>query len=111
MAAVLPPGANCIDIGANVGDVLGMMVRLAPAGHHIAYEPLPELAGSLAERFPGVDVRNAAVWETSGEATFYRDTVSDSRSCPPAQRELRALHGAPRRPRPGPAGGIPRRTS
>jgi FkbM family methyltransferase len=80
MAAVLPPEANCLDIGANVGDVLRMMVRLAPAGHHIAYEPLPEPAGSLAERFPGVEVRNAAVWETSGEATFYRNTVSDSRS-------------------------------
>jgi FkbM family methyltransferase len=80
MAAILPREANCIDIGANAGDVLREMVRLAPAGHHIAYEPLPELAGSLAERFPGVDVRNAAVWETPGEATFYRDTASDSRS-------------------------------
>ena len=80
MAAILAPEANCIDVGANAGDVLGMMVRLAPEGHHVAYEPLPELAGSLAERFPGVDVRDAAIADTPGEATFYRNTASDSRS-------------------------------
>ncbi len=80
MAAVLSPGANCIDIGANAGDVLRTMVRHAPEGNHIAYEPLPELAGSLVERFPGVDVRNVAISDTAGEATFYRDKASDSRS-------------------------------
>ena len=80
MAAVLPPEASCIDIGANAGEVLRTMVRLAPAGDHIAYEPLPELAGALAERFPAVDVRNAALSDGAGEATFYRDTASDSRS-------------------------------
>jgi FkbM family methyltransferase len=80
MTAVLAPDANCIDVGANAGDVLGTMVRLAPEGRHIAYEPLPELAGSLAERFPGVDVRNIALSDTSGEATFYRDPAADSRS-------------------------------
>jgi FkbM family methyltransferase len=46
------------------------MVRCAPRGRHIAYEPLPELADALARRFPGVDVRNAAVSDHAGETSF-----------------------------------------
>jgi FkbM family methyltransferase len=80
MAAALRTDANCIDVGANAGDLLEAMVRLAPEGRHIAYEPLPELARPLARRFPGVDVRNAALADEPGEATFYRNVASDSRS-------------------------------
>ncbi len=80
LAATLRPDAKCIDVGANVGDVLETMVRLAPRGRHIAYEPLPELASALARRFPGVDVRNAGLADEPGEATFYRDLSADSRS-------------------------------
>jgi FkbM family methyltransferase len=80
MAAVLGPESNAIDVGANVGDVLTTIVRLAPKGRHIAYEPLPELSSALAERFPGVDVRCAALSDTAGEATFYRRADAPSRS-------------------------------
>ena len=37
----LPSDANCVDIGANVGSVLEEMVRAAPHGQHVAFEPLP----------------------------------------------------------------------
>ena len=70
LAAVLPPDANCVDIGAHTGGVLRDMVRCAPAGRHVAFEPLPELAAALAREFPGVDVRNAAVSDTAGEQEF-----------------------------------------
>ena len=80
LAATLRPDANCIDVGANAGDLLETLVRLAPAGHHIAYEPLPELADPLAERFPGVEVRSAALADEPGEAVFYRNLESDARS-------------------------------
>ena len=70
LAAVLPPDAHCIDIGAHTGSVLREMLRCAPQGRHIAYEPLPELASALARDFPGVDVRNAAVADTAGEQEF-----------------------------------------
>src|SRR4051794_13635107 len=49
-----------IDVGANVGELLGPMTEAAPAGRHIAFEPLPDLAAELARRFPRVDVRAAA---------------------------------------------------
>lgn len=70
LAAVLAPDANCIDVGAHEGAYLADMLRLAPRGHHIAYEPLPHLADALAARFPGADVRRAALSDTSGEASF-----------------------------------------
>lgn len=63
---------NCIDVGAHSGALLREMVRCAPGGHHIAYEPLPELAAQLKVEFPGVDVRNAAVSNQVGEAAFFR---------------------------------------
>jgi FkbM family methyltransferase len=80
MAALLRPGANCIDVGANVGSVLADVVRLAPLGNHIAFEPLPELADRLRVRFPGVEVRCAALADRDGEATFHRRLDADSRS-------------------------------
>jgi FkbM family methyltransferase len=70
LAYVLAEDDDCIDVGAHTGDVLEQMVRCAPRGRHIAYEPLPHLAAELARRFPDVDVRNAALSDTTGETTF-----------------------------------------
>ena len=71
MAGVLAPDSCCIDVGANVGTVLADIIAIAPEGTHIAYEPLAELCNSLAERFPAVDVRNVALSDHDGEATFH----------------------------------------
>ncbi len=72
MAFVLSENSNCVDIGAHEGAILREMVRCAPRGRHIAYEPLPEFAARLARDFPGVDVRAAAVSNRAGEDTFFR---------------------------------------
>ncbi|MEA2341672.1 MAG: hypothetical protein QOG11_1749 [Solirubrobacteraceae bacterium] len=72
LASVLSPDSCCIDVGAHRGAVLADLVRVAPHGRHIAYEPLPELAAELAARFPGVDVRNAALSDQAGERAFVR---------------------------------------
>src|SRR5436309_1457110 len=52
------------------GSVLREMVRLAPRGRHVAWEPLPELAARLAEDFPTVEVRAAALSDRGGEREF-----------------------------------------
>jgi FkbM family methyltransferase len=70
MTFTLRPDSCCVDVGAHRGGVLRDIVRLAPAGRHIAYEPLPVLAAELAASFPAVDVRNAAVGAKPGEVTF-----------------------------------------
>lgn len=70
LASVLKEDSNCIDIGAYRGRVLAELVRAAPKGRHIAYEPLPHLNKALREQFPLVDVRQAAVADTVGETSF-----------------------------------------
>src|SRR5215204_5599371 len=70
LGSTLTPTSNCIDIGGYRGRVLGEMLRLAPDGRHIAYEPNPHLHDRLAKRFPAVDVRCAAVSNERGETTF-----------------------------------------
>jgi FkbM family methyltransferase len=70
LAFTLSSTAQCIDVGAHRGDLLREMVRLAPGGRHLAYEPLPEFAASLRRDFPTVEVREAALGDEPGEASF-----------------------------------------
>jgi FkbM family methyltransferase len=74
LAFTLSSTAHCIDVGAHRGDLLKDMVRLAPQGRHLAYEPLPDLAAALESQFPEVDVRNAALGDTTGELPFVHVT-------------------------------------
>jgi FkbM family methyltransferase len=70
LAFTLSSDSNCIDVGAHEGRVLADMIRIAPNGRHIAYEPLPLLAAKLKKRFPGVDVRAAALSNFDGASDF-----------------------------------------
>lgn len=70
IAFALGPDSHCIDIGANRGTVLAEILRVAPRGRHIAYEPIPHLAEHLRARFPSVDVRCAAASNRRGESSF-----------------------------------------
>jgi FkbM family methyltransferase len=69
-AAALAPDACCVDVGAHSGDVLAEIVRIAPRGRHIGFEPLPALAAALRQRLPGVEVREVALGDTPGTAPF-----------------------------------------
>ena len=74
LAFGLPRNANCLDVGANRGLFLRAFRRIAPEGRHIAYEPLPQLAAKLAEEFPEMDIRQRALSNTDGTATFVQVT-------------------------------------
>jgi FkbM family methyltransferase len=80
LAACLGRDANCIDVGAHAGDVLREIVRCAPDGHHIAYEPLPHLATDLERVFPAADIRCAALSDHGGAAEFLYDGSQPARS-------------------------------
>ena len=69
-AATLAPDACCIDVGAHAGDVLAEIVRIAPRGRHIGFEPLPAFATALRKRLPNVDIRNVALGDAPGSAPF-----------------------------------------
>jgi FkbM family methyltransferase len=70
LAFTLREDSNCIDVGCHRGEVLREMVRLAPRGRHIAYEPVPASHAELVSSFPDVDVRAAAASDADGEAEF-----------------------------------------
>lgn len=70
IAFTLGADSHCIDVGAHDGEILAEMVRVAPLGRHLAYEPLPHLHEHLLRRFPGVEVRRAALSDSDGETGF-----------------------------------------
>jgi FkbM family methyltransferase len=70
LALAMGEDANCVDVGSHLGEALREMLRVAPRGRHIAFEPLPEFSAQLATEFPEVDVRPVALSNRSGEASF-----------------------------------------
>ncbi|HMN96739.1 MAG TPA: FkbM family methyltransferase [Phycisphaerales bacterium] len=70
MRRVLARDSCAIDIGAHKGDILEKIVAIAPAGRHIAFEPIPHLAEALRVRFPDVTVHAAALSDAPGTASF-----------------------------------------
>lgn len=70
MPLVLSKDSCCIDIGSHRGEMLGEMVRVAPLGHHVAFEPIPELYRELTSQFPNVDIRATALSNSVGKAAF-----------------------------------------
>lgn len=70
LESVLTQDSNCIDVGAYRGRILAEILRVAPRGRHIAYEPLPHLNKFLREHYPSVDVRLAALSNQVGETSY-----------------------------------------
>jgi FkbM family methyltransferase len=70
MEELLEPDSDCLDIGAHAGGVLREIVRLAPRGRHVAWEPLPEFADRLRADYPGIEVRQAALSDCAEEREF-----------------------------------------
>jgi len=72
--SVLSRDSVYVDVGAHRGELLRHAVRLAPEGRHYAFEPIPEKARALRARFPGVEVRQAALAAAPGRAEFHHVT-------------------------------------
>ena len=62
--------SNCLEVGANQGIFLREMQRVAPDGHHIAYEPIPQMSEKLARDFPTIEVRQRALSNVDGHTEF-----------------------------------------
>jgi FkbM family methyltransferase len=70
LASVLDRDATGIDVGAHSGGILREILRVAPAGHHVAFEPLPAMASRLRLEFPTADIREIAICDVAGESSF-----------------------------------------
>lgn len=88
LTSVLRPDSSAIDVGAHAGVVLREIVRVAPHGRHLAFEPIPKRHVQLQAAFPGVDVRQAALSDTAGRAEFSYVTDDDGYSGLRLRRDL-----------------------
>ena len=70
MKRELKRDSDCLDIGANEGQLLAEMTRIASRGEHVAWEPLPEFAAKLRESFPEAHIREAALSDHNGYGEF-----------------------------------------
>lgn len=80
MRRVLGPDSVAVDVGSFQGGMLRHMMRFAPRGRHVAFEPIPRLAEDLSRRFPTCRIVPAAAGESPGEATFREVTRSPALS-------------------------------
>jgi len=70
LATALARDSVAIDVGAHSGSVLRDMLRIAPDGNHVAFEPLPQMAAALRSSFPDADVREVALSDRAGTSAF-----------------------------------------
>lgn len=69
----LKPGSNCIDIGCHKGEILDLMIKGAPQGRQIGFEPIPELYRYLVKKYSGntrVTIYPVALYDKTGTTTF-----------------------------------------
>lgn len=73
----LRPGDVMMDVGANVGDFTALAAEVVgPSGRVYAFEPGPDNLAALRARFGTtgtVQIVDAAVSDSTGEATFFLD--------------------------------------
>lgn len=80
---VLKPGMTVLDIGANIGYYALMEMKIiGPTGTLLAVEPSPSNAKLLKRNLElnghhGIEVRNAAVSDSSGYRTFFMSEMSN----------------------------------
>jgi FkbM family methyltransferase len=77
IVAVLGASSNCVDVGSHLGIILSLFLRQAPRGRHLAFEPNPQQARWLRQKFPEADIRQTALSDSAGEREFY---ILDDRS-------------------------------
>jgi FkbM family methyltransferase len=77
LASLLRSDDTYVDVGANRGQTLRDAVRLAPHGHHVAFEPIPSLAAQVGREFPAVDCRALALGARSETTKFCHFTRLD----------------------------------
>jgi len=69
----LSPDSNCIDIGCHKGEILDLMIKGAPQGRQLGFEPIPILYRYLTGKYAGnsrVTISPLALYDKTGTTTF-----------------------------------------
>ncbi|MCF3108933.1 FkbM family methyltransferase [Niabella sp. CC-SYL272] len=87
---ILKADSNCIDIGAHKGEILSVILKRAPQGQHMGFEPIPYLFAQLQKKYGNrVRLFNTALSSEAGEAEF---TVFKDRPAVSGLRERNFEH-------------------
>ena len=71
MHRVIRRDSNCIDIGCHKGEILNVILKLAPEGEHFGFEPIPYLYAQLKKDFAGkATIFPYALAEKNGKTSF-----------------------------------------
>lgn len=71
MKQYLSADSNCIDVGCHKGEILDLILKYAPNGKHLAFEPIPSLFGGIAKKFGDkVEVFPYALSNSEGKTQF-----------------------------------------
>jgi FkbM family methyltransferase len=65
--------SNCIDVGCHKGEIMDIILRYAPHGHHTGFEPLPDSYTLLKNKYrknPRVKIYNYALSNRKGQSSF-----------------------------------------
>ncbi|MDQ6810632.1 MAG: FkbM family methyltransferase [Actinomycetota bacterium] len=95
LAGTLGSHGTYVDVGTNRGQVLREALRVAPRGHHVAFEPIPALAAQLRSAFPQVDCRELALGARAEVAQFCHYTRLDGWSGLRERPEISHERGRP----------------
>lgn len=69
MKKILKEDSNCIDVGCHKGEVMDEILKIAPKGRHIGFEPIPEYFQFLQKKYKEDD-----------RVTILQNALSDSNS-------------------------------
>lgn len=72
MKQTIKADSNCLDIGCHKGEMLEIILKLAPQGKHFAFEPIPEFFQQLQSQYGSqAKIYACALSDKSGTATFH----------------------------------------
>ena len=68
---VIREHSNCIDVGCHKGEILEQILKYAPKGKHMAFEPLPDFYSFLKNKFEDqVTLYPYALSDKAGNSSF-----------------------------------------
>ncbi len=71
MKKLIQSSDNCIDVGCHKGEMLKVILQLAPNGEHYAFEPIPSMYSKLLEKYnKKANIFPYALSDENGESTF-----------------------------------------
>ena len=71
IAKALDKKSNAIDVGCHKGEILDLILKHAPNGKHLAFEPIPDFYEALKVKYAGrCEIFPYALSDSPGTATF-----------------------------------------